>query len=226
MRKMPSFTISLASPTDIPALAHYEIERLFGNVPTPSGIAAATERHHHACKEHREETGLDSAVKCTTINPDTGKEDLAACAYWFIFPEPRTEEWMSRPNHLIAGSWLPEENGEREKAQAIMQPISSVRQKWLSQRPHAILMYMATAPEWRRQGAATAVVKWGLERCKELGIPAFLEASEDGRKVYEKLGFEVVDEVVMEMPSEGTARFPAMMWWPPGTEEGQKRPLI
>lgn len=227
-----SFQVSLVAESEIPALvslivptfAHYEVERIFGNTTDPEALTAAGQRHRLAWQQHKDETGLPSGVKCTTRDPETGEDVMAACAYWFIFPSSRSAEEMAETNYLISGEWLAPQDGERERAQRIMQPTVDVRRKWLSNRPHAILMYMATDPAWRRRGAATAVVQWGLERCRELKIPAFLEASEDGKKVYQKLGFEVVDEVVMEMGGE-TARFPAMMWWPPGTEEEAKQPL-
>ena len=67
-------------------------------------------------------------------------------------------------------------------------------------------------------------VQWGIERCRELGIPAYLEASAEGRPVYEKLGFEVVEEVPVEL--DGNIEIErGMMWWPPGTEDKQKKPL-
>lgn len=226
------FQVQLASESEIPSFvslivptfANYEVEQLFGNTDTPEAIEAAKQRHLRALREHKEETGLESGVKCTTNDLGTGKEVIAACAYWFIFPHPRSKENIARTNYLISGEWLDENSAQREKAVRSMQSTVDIRRKWLSGRPHAILMYMATEPAWRRRGAATAVVKWGLEKCKQMGIPAFLEASEDGKKVYEKLGFEVVDEIVMELEQE-TARFPAMIWWPPGTREEDKRPL-
>lgn len=36
------------------------------------------------------------------------------------------------------------------------------------------------------------MVEWGLKEADRLGIPACLESSEEGRKLYEKLGFEEV----------------------------------
>ena len=51
-----------------------------------------------------------------------------------------------------------------------------------------------------------------MDRCKELGIPAYLEASDEGVPVYEKLGFEKVD--VVEAPWEGEIfAYPVTKWW-------------
>lgn len=37
-------------------------------------------------------------------------------------------------------------------------------------------------------------MEWGCQRADEMGIECFLTASEKGRKVYERCGFEVVDK--------------------------------
>ena len=39
----------------------------------------------------------------------------------------------------------------------------------------------------------TMCVQFSLDQCKRLGIPALLDASEEGVPVYEKLGFDLVE---------------------------------
>ncbi|KAK3697204.1 hypothetical protein LTR37_017605 [Vermiconidia calcicola] len=221
------FHVELASEEELPDLvgliiptfAHYGLEQLVGNFNTPEGIKAATERHLRAWRDHVEETGRPLGVKCLHQDAASGQETMVACAYWAVFDRPRSPEDMEKVNYLLSGAWLPEE--QRVMARARLQPVLDMRTKWLAGRGHAILMYMATDTAWRRQGAATAVVQWGLDLCKELGIVAYLEASEEGRPVYQKLGFEVVEEVEFEPGEVGRA----MIWWPLGTKEDDKRPM-
>lgn len=80
---------------------------------------------------------------------------------------------------------------------------------------------MATDNAYQRLGAATKVVQWGLDRCRELGIPAYLQSSAAGVPVYERLGYEVVDEVHLDGHP-----LKVMIWWPRGTKEEEKRPAI
>lgn len=126
-----------------------------------------------------------------------------------------------KPNYLNTADWLPEGDERREKALKAFGPVSALRTKWSRGRGIAILQYMATHEDWRRKGAATLCVRWGMERCRELGIPAYMEASPTGKLVYEKLGFEVVDEF-----DEGNGTIsPVLMWWPPGIREEDKKPI-
>ncbi|KAB8273213.1 acyl-CoA N-acyltransferase [Aspergillus minisclerotigenes] len=50
---------------------------------------------------------------------------------------------------------------------------------------------IGTHPAARRKGVATMLVNWGLERAKEDGLEVYLSSTQEGRFVYEKLGFEV-----------------------------------
>jgi GNAT superfamily N-acetyltransferase len=157
-------------------------------------------------------------------DPMNGEEVLVACAYWYFFSKPRSSEQMHRENYLLSADWIPEEGGQRKQVKRHLQPVLDTRLKWNTGRGHAILMYMATEKQWRRKGAATVVVQWGLDRCRERNIPAFLEASEDGAPVYARLGFEKVDDIVVDIDGDKSVS-PVMMWWPPGTKDEDKRPL-
>ena len=208
----------------IPAFAHDPIEKARGNVDTSEAIEAASKRHLQAWNEHMEETGRPCAIKCIHADAATGKETFVACAEWFIFDKPRSPEDVKKPHYLLSADWLPDVDPLKETSKRAMKPVFDARAKWLTGRGHAILMYMATDKAWRKQGAATACVQWGIDRCKELGIPAYLEASEDGAPVYKRLGFEVMEDVHVEFDGQD-AVFPAMIWWPPGTKDDDKKPL-
>lgn len=49
-----------------------------------------------------------------------------------------------------------------------------------------------TTEKNRRQGLATRNLRWAIDRCRELGLSAGLDATPDGREVYLPLGFEDV----------------------------------
>lgn len=196
------------------AFSGFSIEQELGNTGDSEGKKATAQRHYRAWQEHREDTGLLPAVQCIHTDPDTGKETTVACAEWFLYPKPLPRNDERGASYLISGIWLPVE-AKAKLQQAFKAPLD-LRAKWTAGTGFGLLMYMATDPDWRRQGAATLCVNWGIERCHELGIPAYLEASKEGAPVYEKLGFEIVDDVRMEYEGE-KMEYPAMMWRPSGT---------
>jgi hypothetical protein len=46
-------------------------------------------------------------------------------------------------------------------------------------------------------------VKWGLEKQKETGLNCYLQASEQGRKLYRYYGFQDIDTVVFDLEKYG-----------------------
>lgn len=60
----------------------------------------------------------------------------------------------------------------------------------------AVLMSVITRKCYRKQGAASMLIRWGVEQAKKDGIPAYLEASVQGKPVYERCGFRQVGESV------------------------------
>lgn len=201
------------------AFAEFSLERRLGNTADEEGKEATAERHLRAWNEHLEDTGTWQPIRCVHRDDKTGRETLVACAEWFIYPNADSTTKQRGASYLLSASWLPDDKGtELRKA---FRPTLDLRAAWTKGKGYGLLVYMSTDPEWRRIGAATVCVQWGLDRCKDLGIPAYLEASKEGAVVYERLGFEIVDEATLEL--EGAKfTFPAMMWWPPGTRDDEK----
>lgn len=49
---------------------------------------------------------------------------------------------------------------------------------------------LGTHPDYRRRGAASMLVAWGCEVADRDGVPAYVDASEDGLPLYQRFGFE------------------------------------
>lgn len=65
------------------------------------------------------------------------------------------------------------------------------------------ILNVYTRPESRRQGLARALMKNALEWCVANGIRAvILHASQDGRALYERLGFQPTNEMRIELEPE------------------------
>ncbi|KAK0355215.1 hypothetical protein LTR91_020713 [Friedmanniomyces endolithicus] len=217
----------MAEITDIllSSFGHMPVEQAMGNVDTPGGRKAMSERHLQAWREHAKETDVPCGIKCVHTDPTTGKQTIVGFSEWFIYANPSISEHHEQANALISGTWVPAEGGQREKVQTALKPTIDTRRKWLQGRKCAVLMYVCVDPAWRRQGAATMCVQWGVRKCSELGIMAFLEATEEGQHVYKKCGFVEVEKVRCDWDGE-VGVFPAMICWPPGTREEDRKPTI
>jgi len=62
----------------------------------------------------------------------------------------------------------------------------------------AVLGLLCVHREAQRQGVGAALVEWGLNRCIEERLPAYLEASTAGYPLYQKLGFSKIDTMIVK----------------------------
>ena len=61
------------------------------------------------------------------------------------------------------------------------------------------LSALGTRPKYQKQGAASLLVQRGVEKADDFNIPAYLEATTDGKGVYMKHGFEEVEKFKLEL---------------------------
>ena len=74
------------------------------------------------------------------------------------------------------------------------------------------LQHLAVDPAYQRRGAGQLLTKWGIEKARREGCCAALDASEVGRPMYEKLGFQIVKVIPGDVTGVGS--LPIMVWQP------------
>ena len=57
-----------------------------------------------------------------------------------------------------------------------------------------MLAVLVTDPKYQRRGAGNLLVEWGAKRADEDGLMAYLEATDEGRQLYERHGFRFVKD--------------------------------
>lgn len=64
-----------------------------------------------------------------------------------------------------------------------------------------MLSHLSTFPSHQRRGAATLLVTWPFEQADREGIVCYLTSQADGQgvKLYERLGFQKVDECHVDL---------------------------
>ena len=68
------------------------------------------------------------------------------------------------------------------------------------------LNFVATDPSYRRRGAATQLLQWGIERSKQEGVPIYLESTVEAGPLYEGLGFVLKGVIPLEFLREETGK--------------------
>jgi ribosomal protein S18 acetylase RimI-like enzyme len=69
-------------------------------------------------------------------------------------------------------------------------------EKYMGRRRHWYLELIATKREVKGSGAGRKLVQWGVEKVDADGCQAYLEASPEGKGLFERFGFRVVERLV------------------------------
>ncbi|KAI9710537.1 MAG: hypothetical protein M1820_002673 [Bogoriella megaspora] len=69
--------------------------------------------------------------------------------------------------------------------------------------PHMLLALLVTASGHRKRGAGSLLVKWGIGKSAIAGLPCYLQASEQGRSLYERYGFHSIGTAEFELSDYG-----------------------
>lgn len=87
--------------------------------------------------------------------------------------------------------------------------------------PHVDVEILATDPEFQRIGAGRMLMDAVCEEADRLGLPAYLEGSEEGRRLYEAVGFEGKEDLWVDVPRWEKGGDKGADWRGEGAKEGQ-----
>ena len=157
---------------------------------------------------HMRTTPYAHVCKCV----DTRSAEIVGSCIWDLHAEQRSKAEVAQDHDMLSMAWEQDEE-KRKRAYAVTGMVMEGRRRTMENRPYGLLMYMCVDPKYQRRGAGSLLVRWGLDRCEELGIPAFLEASEYGAPMYDKLGYVVV--ATPQAVIEGkVVQYQEMLWMP------------
>ncbi|CAG9947582.1 unnamed protein product [Clonostachys rosea f. rosea IK726] len=126
------------------------------------------------------------------IDPDTkdarGRSRIAAYAKWDLsMPDERGRRYPP---------WHTDMPGE--ECDAFFLREEKERERVMGKEEHYYLDTVATHPDYQRRGAGSMLLKWGCDLADQNKISAYVDATKDGARLYERFGF--VDE---SLPDSG-----------------------
>ncbi|KAL1868231.1 hypothetical protein VTK73DRAFT_3793 [Phialemonium thermophilum] len=171
-----------------------------GYLLSPEGASAANAKSR----------SFDDYLKVAELLPDdngNGGKKVVAFAKWHIRREPQPEEVWNVQREATAESLG--EGANPEVHNQFIGGITRKRIEWTKGDPYVVLGLLATHPNYGRLGAATSLIRWGVEIMDREGLPGWLESSAAGWKIYKKFGFEDVDVLDLDISK-----------WNPTREDG------
>lgn len=141
-------------------------------------------------------------MKVVDDSPEGGGAVVAVARWHYYeggYSYAREAHWEMAPLAAAAGDEdggsYPPPNFNVRLHNHILSERDAFREQWIPRgRPCWILMHLVTRPSQRRKGAAGLLIRWGMDRARETGSPAYLEAGVQGKPVYERFGWVVVGD--------------------------------
>ncbi|KAE8449770.1 hypothetical protein EG329_007545 [Mollisiaceae sp. DMI_Dod_QoI] len=183
-------------------------------VPVPDSVIKSTiQRQLKTWREDPRVTWVvvrDPDVKIRDVFGDgQEKQRIVAAAKWVVWPPTEGEDAKKRWPDKINVDWIAPSldpanpnygpNGaadDQAYVSWVMEQFFQRRRERI-QGPAVLLDACFTDPEYHRRGAGKMLVQWGAAKADELGVRAFVEASPEGKRLYESCGFEVKEEIVL-----------------------------
>ncbi|KAI0010760.1 acyl-CoA N-acyltransferase [Xylariaceae sp. FL0662B] len=125
------------------------------------------------------------------------EEEVIAYAKWEVYERGRPD--LEKLRQLDA---TVKEVDQYGRLREVAHEHFSRRNGEMGKHPH-LLLALVTASHHRRRGAGSLMVRWGIDLSEETGLPCYLQASEQGRCLYRRHGFQVIDTVRFNLSEYG-----------------------
>ncbi|CAI0654244.1 unnamed protein product [Colletotrichum noveboracense] len=89
---------------------------------------------------------------------------------------------------------VPPPGSNAEACTALFVGIDKMRERLMTGKPCVYLHILVTDPKHQRRGAGLQLMTPLMQEAVRLGVPAYLESSVPGHRLYQKAGFHDIDE--------------------------------
>ncbi|KAM3075790.1 hypothetical protein ACMFMG_007917 [Clarireedia jacksonii] len=124
--------------------------------------------------------------------------EIVGFAEWIYFTE---EGGMPKKPRNFPENWGP--NAKSELCNLFFGSLNDARMEAMGGKRCLVLQILVVHPFHQGKGIGTLLLQEGLRQADELGVPVWLEASEKGRPLYRKLGFNDVKTIKIDLAEWG-----------------------
>ncbi|KAH8808234.1 acyl-CoA N-acyltransferase [Xylogone sp. PMI_703] len=202
---IPGFTLSPCTLDDIESMIHvYQAafaSNHFSNLTFPPATVAPASKAAWLRKRFLKYFAQPEIRNFKLVEDSTGR--LVAWTRWafpHVFSEQEKEERRREAEQKAA---LPSnerwpEGSNYEACELKFGGLDVYRQKYVDGENMYHIHFLATDPAYQRKGLGTVLLKHGLDLADAEGRKAYIEATEDGRPLYLKLGWKDLDRLVVD----------------------------
>ena len=150
---------------------------------------------------------------------DTATSEYVGCTRWLIHPHPEPFD-MDKEIAAVHAECRGHDDVEGiswETIEMLRVAQAKAKAEYLGDRAYVYLWILGTV-EWAQgRGVGKFALQWGMDKARELGLPVWLESTEQAVGFYESQGFKQLAELDYDARRTGFHRkagFTAMIWEP------------
>ncbi|WPH01548.1 Hypothetical protein R9X50_00439500 [Acrodontium crateriforme] len=161
---------------------------MYPNGFTASAREQSKQSYLREWQRHPERTKMMKVVDHSLPETHPGNK-IIGVSKWRFFTRDRSEAELAQEKaEAAAEPAIPDHDGP--VCEAFGAAVSKCKDEIVGRKAYALLYIVGVAPEHHRRGVGKMHLNWGLREADRLNIPVYLEASEMGRPLYERMGFE------------------------------------
>ena len=122
---------------------------------------------------------------------------MAGHSAWKIHPRDRSQAELDAIASVSAADGYPP-SGHTALLDDFYAALTDAKRRYLGTKAHVLLHLLATDPDYHRRGIGSMQLRWGMEEIDRFGVVGYLEASEDGKSLYERFGFQAVEKLAFD----------------------------
>ncbi|OAL36935.1 hypothetical protein AYO20_03704 [Fonsecaea nubica] len=199
---MPAFVLVPALPSDLEEIVRVQFAACASDhgfpVIFPKGPTLTSITYFVRLFENEMENDPSCHVM---VVKDAMSGEIASYAFWHFYP-PRSQEEVER-EMLIREFPLPDdankELGSRLIHHSVRKRHEVVASAIGTEKAYVFLAAIGTSPKYQKQGAASLLLQWGLERADDRGLSIYVESAPAALRLYERHGFKEISKFPLEM---------------------------
>ncbi|CAM1503814.1 Fc.00g014050.m01.CDS01 [Cosmosporella sp. VM-42] len=186
-----------ATPDDIPAMVSVLFSAWSSSILNELCFPASSpEVHTYWAQRIASNMAAPNTYLIVAMLPSAGDSSptLAGWARWVRKPSPAE---LPEPLKFTPKDYP--STGDGAVAANFFQGNYDATRRLVGKEEHWFLGTLVTGREYQKKGVGSALMKYGVDRADREGWMVYLNASEDGKRLYEKFGFHELDKTEFEM---------------------------
>ncbi len=184
----------IESETDFAEFANVE-RAAFGGGALGRLMFGTEDTRTESAAQHARFWAVDSTARYVKAALPSGR--IIGIAKWNFFTDPAA----GLQNPFPIDDPIP--GGNADLGKHFFGQLNRKRVEAIGGKKHFLVMMLAVDPEFQRMGVGKRLLEWGLEKADAEGLECWIDASQAGKGLYEKMGWKEVGVVEIDLGKWG-----------------------